>query len=190
MSNRETPGSARPGSDAPERAAPGAGARGRPAQPAPEADADFRIARDGSWHYRGSPIGRPALVRLFSTILRREADGGYWLVTPVERSRVAVEDAPFLAVDCNAAGEGEACRLTFRTNVGDSVTADAEHPIRVALREGRPRPYVLVREGLEALIARSVYYRLVDWAEPDPAAGALGVWSGGVFFPLGPPHGD
>lgn len=149
---------------------------------------DMRIARDGSWHYKGSPIGRKELVCLFSSVLKREADGSYWLETPVERGRIEVEDVPFIAVEvfwrrC----EGRQC-LTFRTNLDEMVTADADHPIRVAIdpRTREPRPYVMVRPGLEARINRAVFYELVALAEPERLEGreVLGVWSEGVFFPI------
>lgn len=155
-------------------------------------DFQIRIARDGTWFYQGTPIGRKPLVKLFSTVLRREADGDYWLVTPFERGRIVVEDAPFVAVEVDAEGSGEAQRLVFRTNLDEIVTAGPEHPIRVAERpatEGRPAepsPYLLVRPGLEALIARPVFYQLVERAVPDPEdPAALGLWSGGCFFRLG-----
>lgn len=150
---------------------------------------DMRIARDGTWHYMGTPIRRPALVRLFSTILRRESDDSYVLVTPVEKVTITVEDAPFIAVRVERAGEGESQTLTFLTDVGDSVTADAAHPIRVqedsATRE--PRPYILVRGRLEARLSRGVFYELVEMAHEERVGGVLklGVKSGGVFFPLG-----
>ena len=152
---------------------------------------DFAIARDGTWSYRRSPIGRKALVRLFSTVLRREADGRYWLVTPVERCRVAVEDAPFVAVELSVTGRGEDEDqvLRFRTNLDDWVEAGPQNPIRVDLGEdgATPRPYVRVRDGLEALIQRSVYYELVELGVERPQDGAtlLGVWSHRTFFPLG-----
>lgn len=151
-------------------------------------DFDMRIARDGTWFYRGSPIGRKPLVKLFSTVLRRE-NGEFWLVTPVERGRILVDDAPFVAVEVDAAGEGQNRRLTFRTNVDDIVTADASHPIRVDHdpASGEPSPYITVRDGLEARILRPVYYHLVEMGEFAVLDGAeqLGVWSGGRFFPLG-----
>ncbi len=149
----------------------------------------MRIARDGTWYYHGSSIRRKPLVRLFSTVLRREADGGYALVTPVERCPVEVEDAPFVAVEVTVTGRDRGQSLTFRTNVDDRVTADADHPIRVEQdpATGGPRPYVLVRAGLEALIARAVYYELVELGvEERPSADYLfGVWSEGAFFALG-----
>lgn len=154
-------------------------------------DIDMRIAVDGTWLYLGTPIGRPALVRLFSTILRREEDGGFVLVTPVEKVGIVVEDAPFIAVRVDASGSGRAQKLTFMTNVGDSVAAGPDHPIRVDFRgqEREPRPYVHVRGGLEARIARPVFYELVGMAEERRADGRreLGVWSEGLFFSLGSP---
>ena len=151
-------------------------------------DFDMRIARDGTWFYRGSPIGRKPLVKLFSTVLRRE-NGEFWLVTPVERGRILVDDAPFVAVEVDAMDDGGERRLTFRTNVDDSVTADAAHPIRVDHdpETGQPTPYVTVRDGLEARILRSVYYHLVELGEFAEVDGVeqLGVWSCGRFFPLG-----
>ena len=152
---------------------------------------DMRIATDGTWFYLGTPIGRPALVRLFSTILRRENDGSYVLVTPVEKVGLQVEDAPFIAVRVDASGEGERQSLTFMTNVGDTVEAGREHALRVTFRgpQREPRPYVHVRGGLEARISRAVFYELVALAEERATAGGreLGVWSGGVFFALGSP---
>jgi len=151
-------------------------------------DFDMRIARDGTWFYRGSPIGRKPLVKLFSTVLRRE-NGEFWLVTPVERGRILVDDAPFVAVEVDAAGEGSERRLTFRTNVDDIVTVDEHHPIRIDHdpASGEPRPYITVRGGLEALILRPVYYHLIEMGEFRERDGAeqLGVWSCGRFFPLG-----
>jgi hypothetical protein len=157
-------------------------------------DFQIRIARDGSWHYRGTPIVRKELVCLFSSVLRRGPDGGYWLETPVERGRIEVEDAPFVAVEmwwrdcpCEHGGGPRQC-LTFRTNLDEIVTANAEHPIRVQLdpRTREPRPYVTVRPGLEARISRAVFYELVALAQPERVAGrtVLGVWSEGVFFPI------
>jgi len=152
-------------------------------------DIDMRIARDGTWYYLGSPIGRKPLVKLFASVLRREPDGDYYLRTPVEICRIKVDDAPFVAVDVDAEGEGRDQRLVFRTNLDDSVTASADRPIRVRFdpATAEPSPYVLVRDGLEALIARSVYYRLVAMGEEHatPRGRELGVWSGGTFFVLG-----
>lgn len=152
-------------------------------------DLGLRIARNGTWFYHGSPITRKSLIRLFSTVLHRDETGVYWLITPAERGVIVVDDAPFTAVELTVEGEGRERALRFRTNVDDEVVADAAHPIRVAVSEvsGEPRPYVLVREGLEALILRSVYYQLVELGEECAEAGhdAFGVWSRGVFFSLG-----
>lgn len=148
-------------------------------------DSEMRIARDGTWFHQGSPIGREAMVRLFSTVLRREPDGGYVLVTPVEKLDIAVEDAPFIAVEMKAEGEGRAGRLAFRLNTGDLVTAGPEHPLRFAERDDGPHPYLHVRGGLEALVARSLYYELAERALADDAD-PPGVWSDGAFFPIAP----
>lgn len=154
--------------------------------PSLSGDLDIRIARDGTWFYLGSPIARLGLVRLFAGILRRDPDGEYWLVTPVEKVRIRVDDAPFVAVGMEVEGTGRDQRLKFRTNIGDETVADAEHPIRVETdpRTRQPAPYVLVRDRLEALIARSVFYDLAALAEED-GDGVFGVWSAGCFFPLG-----
>src|ERR1700742_91214 len=155
--------------------------------PAHCGDIDIRIARDGTWFHEGSPVGRRELVRLFSTILRKDGDD-YVLVTPAEKMRIVVEDAPFLAVLLKVEGEGRDQRLVFTTNVGDETVADADNPIRVEIdpvtRE--PSPYVHVRRGLEAKIARPVYYQLAEIAVPGDGAhdGKLGLWSDGVFFVL------
>ncbi|PUB10844.1 hypothetical protein DFP92_11616 [Yoonia sediminilitoris] len=146
---------------------------------------DMRIARDGTWFYMGTPIGRFELVKLFSTILRKDGDD-YVLVTPVEKVGITVDDAPFVAVDFNQTDEG----LVFETNVGDFVTAGADHPIRVVRDDvtGEPSPYVLVRANLEALIDRKSFYRLVDIGEEADHEGErwFGVRSQGVFFPIIP----
>lgn len=139
---------------------------------------DLEIRADGTWWHEGSPIGRPAMVRLFSTILKREGDRHY-LVTPVEKIGIRVEDAPFIAVDADIAADA----ITFTTNVGDTVTAGPDDPIRVETRDGHPRPYVHVRAGLQALIDRKTFYRLAAAASEGPD-GRVGVQSGGVFFPL------
>ena len=148
-------------------------------------DLDMRIARDGTWFYLGTPIGRPELVRLFSTILKKEGDD-YFLVTPVEKVGITVDDAPFVAVDFEAKGEGRDQVLTFATNVGDTVSAGAEAPIRVErdAETGEPSPYVLVRANLEALIDRKSFYRLVEIGEHHDDW--FGLWSGGEFFPVIP----
>ena len=150
-------------------------------------DLDMRIARDGTWYYLGTPIGRKELVRLFSTILRREGDR-YYLVTPVEKVGIRVDDAPFVAVDFALEDPGPDQVITFETNVGDFAAAGAEHPIRVAHdpETGEPAPYVLVRAGLEALIDRKSFYRLVEIGSHDAHEGEswFGLRSGGVFFPI------
>ncbi|HYM30856.1 MAG TPA: DUF1285 domain-containing protein [Candidatus Cybelea sp.] len=150
---------------------------------------DMRIGRDGTWYYRDSPIGRKPMVRLFSTVLRRDPDNRYYLVTPVEKLSIDVEDVPFMAVEMLAEGSGRDRRLTFRTNVDDAVTADHEHPIRVVEDAGsrEPSPYVLVRDRMEARIVRSVFYDLVELGQEENVDGVtrFGVWSSGTFFPLG-----
>jgi hypothetical protein len=148
-------------------------------------DLDIRIARDGTWFYLGTPIGRAGLVKLFSSILKREGDK-FFLVTPVEKVGITVDDAPFVAVDFEVSGEGDAQSITFTTQVEDTVTADPDHPIRVVRdpKTGEPAPYVEVRAGLEALIDRKSFYRLVDiGAHKD---GWFGLWSGGTFFAVIP----
>lgn len=141
-------------------------------------DLDMEIRADGTWFYQGTPIGRPAMVRLFSTVLKRE-DDRFFLVTPVEKVGIRVEDAPFIAIDAEIAAD----RITFTTNVGDEVTADADHPIIIRGDRAGPRPYVHVRAGLEALIDRKTFYRLAAAAEDGPG-GQAGVRSGGQFFAL------
>ncbi len=154
----------------------------------------FVIKRDGTWLYRGSPIGRKELVCLFSTVLKREADGSFWLETPAERGKIEVEDAPFVAVELDLTGTGHDQVLSFRTNTDQIVTAGPEHPIRIAhdLLTCEPTPYLHVRDGagvapVEARISRAVYYELVALAEPGMVRGqrVLGVWSRGKFFSLG-----
>ena len=150
----------------------------------------MRIARDGTWFYRGSAINRMPLVKLFASVLRREADGSFWLVTPAERGRVIVEDAPFIAVAVDKEGESREQRLIFRTNLDEIVTADADHPLRVETADdGTPAPYILVRNGLEARLARPVFYELVEWGREEQVAGErqFGVWSSGMFFRIGDP---
>ena len=148
-------------------------------------DLDMRIARDGTWFYLGTPIGRPELVRLFSTILKKE-EGKYYLVTPVEKVGITVDDAPFVAVDFEREGSGREQVLTFTTNVGDTAVAGPEHPIRVErdAETGEPSPYVLVRANLEALIDRKSFYRLVEIGAHHE--GWFGLWSSGAFFPVIP----
>jgi len=150
----------------------------------------IHIDKDGSWFYRGTPISRASLVRLFASILRREADGSYWLVTPAERGRITVDEVPFLAVELTVGSAGSAHQLlTFRTNLDEIVTADAEHPLRVVTGAGtgEPRPYLFVRDGLEARLTRPVFYELVELGAEERVGGMnrFGVWSGKHFFPLG-----
>lgn len=148
-------------------------------------DLDMQIKRDGTWFYQGTPIGRPALVRLFASILWREEDK-YFLVTPVEKVGITVEDAPFVAVDFEATGDGAAQELIFITNLDDKAPAGSANPIRVVRDPdtGEPAPYVLIRRNLEALIDRKSFYRLVDLGVHHD--GWFGVWSGGEFFGIIP----
>lgn len=158
--------------------------------PAHCGDIDIRIARDGTWFHEGTPVGRRELVRLFSTILRKDGDD-YVLVTPAEKMRIEVEDAPFLAVLLRSEGEGKTQKLVFITNVGDETIAGPDNPIRVEIdpETREPSPYVHVRRGLEAKISRAVYYQLVDLAVPGEGeyAGKLVLWSEGIAFPLDAP---
>ncbi len=149
----------------------------------------MRIARDGTWYYKGSPIGRKELVCLFASVLKREPDGRYVLETPVERGFIEVEDAPFIAVELFWRRDELGCQvLSFRTNLDEMVTAGPAHPITVHLcpRTREPRPYVLVRPGLSAKINRAVFYELVALAEAETVQGreVAGVWSEGAFFPI------
>jgi len=152
-------------------------------------DLDMRIARDGTWFYLGTPIGRFELVKLFSTILRKDGDK-YFLVTPVEKVGITVDDAPFVATDFEAEGDGKDQLLTFHTHVGDSAAAGPDHPIRVVrdAETGEPSPYVLIRANLEALIDRKSFYRLVELGAHHEVDGKrwFGLWSGGQFFPMIP----
>lgn len=156
----------------------------------------FLVQRDGTWLYRGTPIPRKELVCLFSSVLKRAADGSFWLETPAERGRIEVEDTPWIAGELEWCGHGRDQVLSFRTNVDQCVSAGAEHPIRVSHdgRLGDPTPYIEIRPGsepgappLEARISRAVYYELVALAVPELVAGApkLGVWSNRRFFALG-----
>lgn len=159
----------------------------------------IRIDRDGRWYYENSPIGRLPLVKLFSTVLSRDADGTYWLTTPAERGTIEVEDVPFVAVEMEVSGAGPDQKLRLRTNIDQWVVVDGEHPVWLGEGNGvghdaagGPTPYVHVRDGLNARIARSVYYDLValaveekSGAETPPEKGKFGIWSMGRFFPLG-----
>ena len=154
----------------------------------------IRIARDGTWFYQGTPINRMPLVKLFSTVLRREDDGRYWLITPVEQGLIDVDDVPFMAVEMtHVAGvdpDGKDDVLHFRTNLDAEIDCGPDHPLRVLIdpETGEPSPYILVRDGLEARLTRSVFYELADLARECDVHGerVYGVWSKGKFFPLGP----
>jgi len=153
-------------------------------------DIDMRIARDGVWYYMGSPIGRVAMVQMFASVLRRDADQNYYLVTPAEKVGIRVDDAPFVAIEMKVENKGRGQVLSFRTNVDDWVTVDAAHPLRVTLKPEtlEPSPYVLVRGRLEALINRAVFYDLVELCVDEPVNGAdmFGVWSSDIFYPFMP----
>jgi uncharacterized protein len=149
-------------------------------------DLDMRIAQDGTWFYLNSPIGRKPLFKLFASVLRHDEDGKYYLVTPVEKCGITVDDAPFVAIRMHAEGEGPDQVIRFETNVDDEVTVDHDHPLRVEDEPGTGglKPYVLVRGRLEALVSRALFYDLValgtvqgDW---------FGVWSSGKFWPMKP----
>jgi hypothetical protein len=157
-------------------------------------DFPFRIARDGKWYYHGTPIDRKELCKLFSSVLRRDAKGNFYLVTPGEQGRIEVEDAPFTAVEAIVSGEGRDRSVTFRTNLDHMITAGVDHPIRISEdpETGEPSPYVRVRGDLEALILRPQFYELVELCEEIEEGGVtrLGLWSGGVFFELGKVDSD
>jgi uncharacterized protein len=150
-------------------------------------DIGLEIRRDGVWLYQGSPIGRVAIVKLFASILRKDADGRTYLVTPAEKFDVKIEDAPFLAVEMAVEGSGADQLLTFRTNVDDVVAVDQDHPLRFERQEpgGGLKPYVLVRGRLEALATRAVYAELVALADHRDGGDTLGLWSGGVWWEVG-----
>jgi uncharacterized protein len=148
-------------------------------------DIGMRIRADGTWLYQSSPIGRAPLVKLFASVLRKDADGAHYLVTPAEKIDVTVEDAPFLAVEMEVEGSDDNQRLTFRTNVDDVVIAGPKHPLRFVAEKGSGglKPYLLVRGRLEALVTRALYYDLVELAVTDDKRG-LGLWSNREFFVL------
>ena len=160
-------------------------------------DIDMRIAADGSWHYMGSPIGRAALVKLFSSVLRRDADGRTYLVTPVEKVGIRVDDAPFLAVEMTREGHGRSQVLAFRTLTDDWSVAGPENPLRFGIEAGTSglKPYVHVRGGMDALLSRAITHDLVALAADGPGvdpdggpANGPGIWSGGAFFAFGVAH--
>jgi uncharacterized protein len=146
-------------------------------------DIDMRIAADGTWFYMNSPIGRKPLFTLFSRVLRRDGDD-YFLVTPVEKCGIRVDDAPFVAVRMTVTGKARTQSIQFETNVDEEVIVDADHPLRFAVEAGTDglKPYVLVRANLEALVARALFYDLVALGLVEGEW--FGVWSGGVFFPM------
>jgi hypothetical protein len=149
-------------------------------------DSGMRIARDGTWYHEGRPIRRPAMVRLFSTVLRREPDGRHVLVTPAEKLAIEVESTAFRAVEMSCEGEGRDQRLAFRLDSGDAVILGPDHPLQPVDAASGPSPRLLVRHGLEAELTRSVYYELAELALAG-ADSPLGVWSNGAFFPLEQP---
>lgn len=169
------------------KAQAGSGDRGPPPvdkwNPAHCGDIGMEIMADGVWKHEGTRITREPLVKLFASILRKDEDGMTYLVTPVEKIIVRVEDAPFVAIRADRVGEGREQTIVFTTNVGDVVTAGPEHPLRVERRGDEPRPYVHVRGRLEARVLRAPFYELVEWSEPKDER--LGVWSGGVWWELG-----
>jgi len=148
-------------------------------------DSEMRIARDGTWYHQGSPIGRPAMVRLFSTVLRREPDGSHVLVTPVEKLSIEVESTAFRATQMTMDGEGRSRRIGLALDSGDALVVGRDHPLTVVETEEGPSPRVAVRFGLEAELARPLYYELADIALAE-GRDPPGVWSGGIFFPLVP----
>ena len=153
--------------------------------PAHCGDSEMRIARDGSWYHQGSPITRPAMVRLFSTVLRREPDGSHVLVTPFEKLTIDVEATAFLAVEMESEGAGENRRIGLSLNSGDALVVGRDHPLTIHEEEHGPQPRVLVRHGLEATLARPLYYELAEIALAE-AHDPPGVWSDGCFFQLSP----
>ncbi len=155
-------------------------------QPEETGDSEMRIKADGSWLHQGSPINRPAMVRAFSTLLRREPDLGYALVTPYQKLSIEVEDAPFVAVEMESEGHGKTRKLAFRLNTDHLVIADADHSLRFPASAEAPQPYLLVRGGLEAILARPVYYELAEQALTDDLD-PFGLWSNGAFFPIDRP---
>lgn len=161
-------------------------------------DLGIRIDRQGRWFYHGSPINRKEMVCLFASVMHRAKDGTYLLITPGEMGRIEVEDVPFLAVEMYVGGCGRERVISFRTNMDEMVTVDAAHPLRIVEDahgvEGETSPYVLVRNGLEARLTRSVYYGLIDQCyseifdgggEEGKPLNRFGLWSSGVFFELG-----
>lgn len=143
----------------------------------------MRIGRDGTWYHEGEPIGRPAMVRLFSTVLRREPDGTHVLVTPAEKLTIDVKSTAFKAIEMQSEGQGESRRIAFRLDSGDAVILGADHPFSARETEQGPSPRILVRHGLEAELTRPLYYELAEIALAE-GYDPLGIWSDGIFFPL------
>ena len=148
-------------------------------------DSGMRIARDGTWYHEGRPIRRPAMVRLFSTVLRREPDGSHVLVTPVEKLAIAVETTAFRAIEMTSEGEGERRRIALKLDSGDALFLGPDHPLTIVADTLGPRPRVAVRHGLEAELARPVYYELAEIALAE-GRDPPGIWSDGSFFTLDP----
>lgn len=146
-------------------------------------DSKMRIARDGTWYHEGTAIRRPAMVRIFSSVLRREADGRHVLVTPVEKLDIEVEATAFRAIEMQSEGEGSSRRIAFLLDIGDAVILDAEHPLRIVQTDQGPSPRLAVRNGLEAELSRAIYYELVELALAE-APDRVGIWSSGAFFSL------
>ncbi len=145
---------------------------------------DIKIDSRGQWYHEGSPIGRIELVKLFSKVLKKDSNGEYWLETPIEKGRIQVEDVPFMAVTVSSEGKGDSQVLTFKTNVGESIKAGIDNPIRIDVKKKtlEPIPYISVRDNLEAKITRAVFYEIVDLGTVHN--GKFGIWSDEVFFPL------
>lgn len=153
-------------------------------------DMDMVIARDGTWIHEGKAIRRSALVELFASVLKIAEDGNYYLVTPVEKVRIQVEDCPFVALDMDVEGKSSLQELTFTTNIGEKVTAGKDHKLTIQVHPetGEPHPIIHIRNGLNALIARAVFYRLIDLAvarDAEAGQSAMGIWSSGQFFAVG-----
>ena len=179
-----------PGQDKGDAVVASAKARGkRPSGALPKlnlcGDIGLKIGRDGTWYYQGGAIGRKGLVKLFASVLCREEDGRFYLVTPVEKVPIAVEAMPFVAVEMRRKGRGKRQSLSFRTNVDDTVTAGRKHPLGFERGPGKSfTPFILVRDGLKARLSRPVYYELAGLAAKNPSGEGQGVWSGGAFFPF------
>lgn len=155
-------------------------------QPEETGDSEMQINSDGSWLHQGSPINRPAMVRAFSTLLRREPNGSFVLVTPYQKLSIVVEDAPFVAVQMESEGQGRNRKMAFRLNTDHLVVADTKHPLRFPASAEAPQPYLTVRGGLEAVLARPVYYELAEYALTDNLE-PFGLWSNGAFFAIDKP---